>query len=185
MSAGAGAVWISTLMTAEYCGCMRAIQVAQHGGPEVLVPAELPDPEPGPGDLLVRTDAIGVNFIDTYFRTGLYGTELPHVPGSEGTGTVVAVGSDVDDVTVGQRVAWCAAPGSYAELVRVPATVAVPVPDAVPVEQAAAVLLQGMTAHYLIESTILLSRATPYSCTRERVGSDCSSRSSPSPKASG
>jgi NADPH2:quinone reductase len=132
---------------------MRAIQVAQHGGPEVLVPAELPDPEPGPGDLLVRTDAIGVNFIDTYFRTGLYGTELPHVPGSEGTGTVVAVGSDVDDVTVGQRVAWCAAPGSYAELVRVPATVAVPVPDAVPVEQAAAVLLQGMTAHYLIEST--------------------------------
>ncbi len=153
MSAGAGAVWISTLMTAEYCGCMRAIQVAQHGGPEVLVPAELPDPEPGPGDLLVRTDAIGVNFIDTYFRTGLYGTELPHVPGSEGTGTVVAVGSDVDDVTVGQRVAWCAAPGSYAELVRVPATVAVPVPDAVPVEQAAAVLLQGMTAHYLIEST--------------------------------
>ncbi|MFD6856782.1 quinone oxidoreductase family protein [Rhodococcus sp. NPDC060090] len=132
---------------------MRAIQVAHHGGPEVLVGVELPDPEPGPGDLLVRTDAIGVNFIDTYFRTGLYGTDLPYVPGSEGTGTVVAVGSKVDDVTVGQRVAWCTAPGSYAELVSVPATVAVPVPDAVPAERAASVLLQGMTAHYLIEST--------------------------------
>ncbi|HET8994726.1 MAG TPA: quinone oxidoreductase [Rhodococcus sp. (in: high G+C Gram-positive bacteria)] len=132
---------------------MRAIQVAQHGGPEVLVPAELPDPEPGPGDLLVRTEAIGVNFIDTYFRTGMYSTDLPHIPGSEGTGTVVAIGADVDDISVGQRVAWCAAPGSYAELVRVPASVAVPVPDTVPAEQAASVLLQGMTAHYLIEST--------------------------------
>ncbi|MGX6512436.1 quinone oxidoreductase family protein [Rhodococcus sp. SJ-2] len=132
---------------------MRAIQVAQHGGPEVLVPAELPDPEPGPGDLLVRTEAIGVNFIDTYFRTGMYSTDLPHIPGSEGTGTVVAIGADVDDISVGQRVAWCAAPGSYAELVRVPASMAVPVPDTVPAEQAASVLLQGMTAHYLIEST--------------------------------
>ncbi|TCN57978.1 NADPH2:quinone reductase [Rhodococcus sp. SMB37] len=132
---------------------MRAIQVAQHGGPEVLVPTELPDPRPGPGDLLIRTDAIGVNFIDTYFRTGMYGSDLPYVPGSEGTGTVVDVGSDVDDFAVGQRVAWCAAEGSYAELVRVPAAVAVPVPDSIPADQAAAVLLQGMTAHYLIEST--------------------------------
>jgi len=132
---------------------MRAIEVAQHGGPDVLTPVDVPDPVAGPGDVLVRTDAIGVNFIDTYFRTGLYGTALPYVPGSEGTGTVVAVGEDVDDLTVGQRVAWADAPGSYAELVRVPARVAVPVPDGVPATQAASALLQGMTAHYLVEST--------------------------------
>lgn len=132
---------------------MRAIEVAQHGGPDVLTPVDVPDPVAGPGDVLVRTDAIGVNFIDTYFRTGLYGTALPYVPGSEGTGTVVAVGEDVDDLTVGQRVAWADAPGSYAELVRVPARVAVPVPDGVPAPQAASALLQGMTAHYLVEST--------------------------------
>jgi len=132
---------------------MRAIEVAQHGGPDVLTPVDVPDPVAGPGDVLVRTDAIGVNFIDTYFRTGLYGTALPYVPGSEGTGTVVAVGEDVVDLTVGQRVAWADAPGSYAELVRVPARVAVPVPDGVPATQAASALLQGMTAHYLVEST--------------------------------
>ncbi|WP_435277579.1 quinone oxidoreductase family protein [Rhodococcus yananensis] len=132
---------------------MRAIEVAQHGGPDVLTPVDVPDPVAGPGDVLVRTDAIGVNFIDTYFRTGLYGTALPYVPGSEGTGTVVAVGEDVVDLTVGQRVAWADAPGSYAELVRVPARVAVPVPDGVPAPQAASALLQGMTAHYLVEST--------------------------------
>ena len=131
---------------------MRAIEVAQFGGPDVLVPVERPDPQPAPGDLLVRTDAIGVNFIDTYFRTGMYPTDLPYIPGSEGTGTVVAVGSDVPDDVIGTRVSWCAAPGSYAELVRVPHDVAVPVPDGVPAEQAASALLQGMTAHYLIES---------------------------------
>lgn len=131
---------------------MRAIEVAQFGGPDVLVPVERPDPQPAPGDLLVRTDAIGVNFIDTYFRTGMYPTDLPYIPGSEGTGTVVAVGSDVPDDVIGSRVSWCAAPGSYAELVRVPQEVAVPVPDGVPAEQAASALLQGMTSHYLIES---------------------------------
>ncbi|MBF0662503.1 MULTISPECIES: quinone oxidoreductase family protein [unclassified Rhodococcus (in: high G+C Gram-positive bacteria)] len=131
---------------------MRAIEVAQFGGPDVLVPVERPDPQPGPGDLLVRTDAIGVNFIDTYFRTGMYPTDLPYVPGSEGTGTVVAVGEGVEDGRIGTRVSWCAAPGSYAELVCVPEAVAVPVPDGVPTEQAASALLQGMTAHYLIES---------------------------------
>ncbi len=131
---------------------MRAIEVAQFGGPDVLVPVERPDPQPGPGDLLVRTDAIGVNFIDTYFRTGMYPTDLPYVPGSEGTGTVIAVGEGVEDSRIGTRVSWCAAPGSYAELVCVPEAVAVPVPDGVPTEQAASALLQGMTAHYLIES---------------------------------
>lgn len=131
---------------------MHAIEVAQHGGPDVLVSVERPDPEPGPGELLVRTDAIGVNFIDTYFRTGLYPTDLPYIPGSEGTGTVVAVGEGVRDTAVGDRVSWCAAPASYAELVRVPEDIAVPVPESVPADQAASVLLQGMTAHYLLNS---------------------------------
>ncbi|MGV9743367.1 quinone oxidoreductase family protein [Rhodococcus zopfii] len=132
---------------------MRAIEVTRFGGPEVLVPAELPAPTPGAGELLVRTDAIGVNYIDTYFRTGLYATELPYVPGSEGTGRVEAVGSGTTEFAVGDRVCWAAAPGSYAELVVVPEAVAVPVPDEVPAEQAASALLQGMTAHYLLEST--------------------------------
>ncbi|MBS9372428.1 quinone oxidoreductase family protein [Rhodococcus sp. B50] len=131
---------------------MHAIEVAQHGGPDVLVPVERPDPSPGPGELLVRTDAIGVNFIDTYFRSGLYRTELPYIPGSEGTGTVVAVGEGVRDTAVGDRVSWSEAPGSYAELVRVREAVAVPVPESVPADQAASVLLQGMTAHYLLNS---------------------------------
>ncbi|MEZ5151088.1 quinone oxidoreductase family protein [Rhodococcus zopfii] len=132
---------------------MRAIEVTRFGGPEVLVPAELPTPTPGAGELLVRTDAIGVNYIDTYFRTGLYATELPYVPGSEGTGRVEAVGPGTTEFAVGDRVCWAAAPGSYAELVVVPEAVAVPVPDEVPAEQAASALLQGMTAHYLLEST--------------------------------
>ena len=132
---------------------MRAIEVTRFGGPDVLVPAELPDPTPGPGQLLVRTDAIGVNYIDTYFRTGLYATELPYVPGSEGTGRVEAVGPGTTEFAVGDRVCWAAAAGSYAELVVVPEAVAVPVPDEVPAGQAASALLQGMTAHYLLEST--------------------------------
>lgn len=131
---------------------MRAIQVTEHGGPEVLRGAELPAPEPGPGDLLVETAAAGVNFIDTYIRTGRYPTELPYVPGSEGTGTVRAVGSGVTGFTVGDTVAWAAAPGSYAELVRVPAAVAVGVPAGVDPAVAASALLQGMTAHYLLTS---------------------------------
>ncbi|MFZ2530073.1 MAG: quinone oxidoreductase [Rhodococcus sp. (in: high G+C Gram-positive bacteria)] len=132
---------------------MRAIEVTRFGEPDVLVPAELPDPSPGPGELLVGTDAIGVNYIDTYFRTGVYATELPYVPGSEGTGRVVALGSGTSEFRVGDRVCWAAAPGSYAELVVVPEAVAVPVPDDVPAAQAASALLQGMTAHYLLEST--------------------------------
>lgn len=140
-------------MSPEYCGPMHAIQVARHGGPEVLVPVELPDPTIGPDDLLVRTDAVGVNYIDTYFRTGMYGTELPYIPGTEGSGTVVEIGSHVDGIRVGQRVSWSAAPGSYAELVKVPAGQAVVVPDGVGAPEAASALLQGMTAHYLVEST--------------------------------
>ncbi|MBD8505248.1 quinone oxidoreductase [Hoyosella sp. G463] len=131
---------------------MRAIQVNRHGGPDVLEPRELPDPTPGTGELLVRTDAIGVNFIDVYFRTGAYPTELPYIPGSEATGTIVAIADDVARFSLGDRIAWAAAPGSYAELVRVPASVAVAVPESVEPEVAASILLQGMTAHYLINS---------------------------------
>lgn len=132
---------------------MRAIQVAQFGGPEVLIPVRVTDPQPGPGRLLVRTEAIGINFIDTYFRRGTYPRPLPYIPGSEGTGRVTAVGDGVDGFTVGERVCWSAAESSYAEQVLVPAAVAVPVPDGVPPQQAASALLQGMTAHYLLNST--------------------------------
>ncbi|RDI50804.1 quinone oxidoreductase family protein [Nocardia mexicana] len=131
---------------------MRAIQVSEHGGPEVLQSADLPEPHAGPGQLLVDTEAIGVNFIDTYIRTGIYPQDVPYVPGSEGTGVVAAVGPDVTEFAVGDRVAWAAAPGSYAERVLVPAAVAVPVPAGVDAPVAASALLQGMTAHYLIES---------------------------------
>ncbi|MVU77995.1 zinc-binding dehydrogenase [Nocardia sp. ET3-3] len=131
---------------------MRAIQVSEHGGPEVLRYVEVPDPQVGDGQLLVRTEAAGINFIDTYIRTGRYPTPVPYIPGSEGSGVVTAVGADVTDFQVGDRVAWAAGPGSYAEQVIVPAAVAIPVPDGVNAEIAASALLQGMTAHYLIES---------------------------------
>ncbi|MEU1204273.1 quinone oxidoreductase [Nocardia sp. NPDC005825] len=131
---------------------MRAIQVSEHGGPEVLRLVEVPDPQAGPGQLLVRTQAIGINFIDTYIRTGRYPQPVPYIPGAEGSGVVEAIGDGVTDFRVGDRVAWAAAPGSYAELVVVPAAVAIPVPDGVDPPVAASALLQGMTAHYLIES---------------------------------
>ncbi|MGW4532684.1 quinone oxidoreductase family protein [Nocardia sp. NPDC004340] len=131
---------------------MRAIQVSEHGGPEVLRLVEVPDPQAGPGQLLVRTQAIGINFIDTYIRTGRYPQPVPYIPGAEGSGVVEAIGDGVTDFRVGDRVAWAAAPGSYSELVAVPAAVAIPVPDGVDAPVAASALLQGMTAHYLIES---------------------------------
>lgn len=132
---------------------MRAIEIRENGGPDVLTPIELPEPVPGSGELLVRVEAAGVNFIDTYFRSGQYSRPLPYVPGDEGAGIVEHVGPDVTEFVVGQRVVWASAPGSYAEMVVVPARVAVAVPDGVPAEEAASALLQGMTAHYLIEST--------------------------------
>ncbi|MBL1076537.1 quinone oxidoreductase [Nocardia sp. 2] len=131
---------------------MRAIQVSEHGGPEVLTYTEVPDPQIGPGQLLVETEAIGVNFIDTYIRTGRYPQSVPYIPGSEGTGVITEIGSGVSDFAVGDRVAWAAAPGSYAEKVVVPAAVAIPVPAGVDAPVAASILLQGMTAHYLINS---------------------------------
>jgi NADPH2:quinone reductase len=132
---------------------MRAIVVTETGGPEVLVHADHPDPEPGPGQVVVDTAAAGVNFIDIYRRSGVYRQPVPYVPGSEGAGTVVAVGEGVTDVAVGDRVAWHDAAGSYAERVVVDAAMTVPVPDGTDLTAAAAVMLQGMTAHYLCRST--------------------------------
>ncbi len=132
---------------------MRAIRVDNTGGPEVLKVVDVPTPTPGPSQLLVRTDAIGINYIDTYFRSGLYPRSLPYVPGDEGSGVIDQVGSGVTDFAVGDRVAWAAAPDSYSEYVLVDVSSAIAVPDGVPADQAASALLQGMTAHYLIEST--------------------------------
>ena len=136
---------------------MRAVQVTQTGGPEVLDAVELPDPTPGPGELLVSVSAAGVNFLDVYRRSGLYPVPLPSIPGSEIAGTVRAVGSGVVDFSVGDRVACSDADGGYAELLAVRSERAVPVPDGVTDEQAAAVLLQGLTAHYLVNDTYRLS----------------------------
>nr|WP_315096927.1 quinone oxidoreductase [uncultured Cellulomonas sp.] len=132
---------------------MRAIRATAAGGPDVLELVDLPDPEPGPDQLLVRVSAAGVNFIDTYRRSGTYPVPFPHVVGSEGAGEVVAVGAEVSEIAVGDRVAWSSAPGSYAELVTVQESRALLVPEGVPDEVAAAVPLQGMTAHYLVTST--------------------------------
>jgi NADPH2:quinone reductase len=138
---------------------VRAVVVSRTGGPEVLEVQELPDPEPGPDQLLVDVEAAGVNFIDVYQREGRYSLELPFVAGSEGAGVVRAVGTSVDDVRAGDRVAWAMLPGTgYTSAAVVPAARAVPVPDGVSTEQAAAVLLQGMTAHYLCESTYAVQR---------------------------
>ncbi len=132
---------------------MQTIAITATGGPEVLTTSERPDPTVGPGQLLVRVAAAGVNYIDTYYRTGAYPAELPFVPGLEGVGEVLDSGDDVEEFTVGDRVAWCTTFGSYAEQVLVDADGAVAVPDAVPDDQAASALLQGMTAHYLTTST--------------------------------
>jgi NADPH2:quinone reductase len=132
---------------------MRAIQIQQPGGPESLELVDIPDPVPDAGEVLARVTAAGVNFIDTYRRSGVYPVPFPHVPGDEGAGVVVAVGDGVDGVAVGDRIAWTDAPGSYAELVRVKASRVLPVPDGVALDTAAALPLQGMTAHYLATST--------------------------------
>jgi NADPH:quinone reductase len=135
---------------------VRAIIVHETGGPDVLTPSERPQPEPGPGEARVRVEMAGVNFIDVYQRTGLYPRPLPFTPGVEGAGVVEAVGDSVDLVAVGDRVAWALHPGSYADAALVPAQRLVRVPDAVSFETAAALMVQGMTAHYLVESTFLL-----------------------------
>lgn len=132
---------------------MHAIVITEHGGPEVLTPADLPDPEPGPGEVLIDVAAAGVNFIDVYHRTGAYPQELPYTPGVEAAGTVAATGDGVREFSVGDRVAWANIQGGYAEKAVIPADKVVPVPDGVGLEDAAASLLQGMTAHYLTRAT--------------------------------
>lgn len=132
---------------------MRAIRVAANGGPEVLQLTEIEAPEPQPGQLLVEVAAIGVNFIDTYQRSGIYSMQVPFTPGTEGAGEVVAVGEGVTGFAAGDRVAWAMVPGSYAERALVPADKAVRVPEGVDDRTAAAALLQGLTAHYLVTST--------------------------------
>ena len=129
------------------------IRFAETGGPEVLQITEVELAEPGPGQALIAVHASGVNFIDTYHRSGLYPVDLPFIPGSEGAGIVEAVGADVTDVAVGDHVAWVDVPGSYAGHVLAPADALLSVPDGVSLDIAAAVPLQGMTAHYLVSDT--------------------------------
>jgi NADPH2:quinone reductase len=129
---------------------MRAIRITETGGPEVLTLTEAETPEPGPGLVLVKLAASGINFIDTYHRSGAYPMKLPLILGSEGAGEVVKVGDGVADVHVGDRVASTNFSGAYAENPHAPADRTVPVPDGLDLELAAAVLLQGMTAHYLL-----------------------------------
>jgi NADPH2:quinone reductase len=135
---------------------MKAVYIDETGGPDVLRSGHQPNPEPGPTQALVKVAYAGVNFIDTYHRSGLYKLALPAILGSEGAGTVEAVGADVKSVKPGDRVAWAMAPGSYAEYAAVPAKLLIPLPAGVKFEDAAAVMLQGMTAHYLTHSTFPL-----------------------------
>ncbi len=133
---------------------MREVVVRQQGGPEVLEVCEREVPEPGAGQVTVAVAAAGVNFIDIYQRSGTYPMQTPFVAGSEGAGTVTAVGAGVSDITVGDRVTWALVPDTgYTQTALLPADRVVPVPDEVDLEQAAAVMVQGMTAHYLVEST--------------------------------
>jgi len=137
---------------------MKAIQVKQVGGPEAMELVELPVPEPKVNETIVKLSASGVNFIDVYFREGRYKSLLPFIPGQEGAGVVTAIGSEVKTVKVGERVAWTAVQGSYAEYAAVPAERLVPIPQGVSDREAAAAMLQGMTAHYLAHDTFPLKR---------------------------
>jgi len=132
---------------------MRAIRALKYGGPDTLTEQTLETPEPAPEQVRVRVEAAGVNFLDVYHRTGLYPTQEPVRLGMEGAGVIEAVGSAVKDLAVGTRVAWSDVPGSYATHVLAPAARVVQVPDGLSSETAAAVMLQGMTAHYLTHDT--------------------------------
>lgn len=132
---------------------MKAIQIQETGGPEVLQLVELPIPAPGPGQVLIRVESVGLNFIEIYFRKGQYKTAFPFVPGSEAAGTVEELGPGVQGFTAGELVASTSVMGSYAEYALVPAAQLVKVPEGLCPEKAAAAMLQGMTAHYLAYST--------------------------------
>ncbi len=135
---------------------MKIIQVQKHGGPEELKYVDAPVPRPAPGEALVKIAASGVNFIDVYFRIGLYKADPPFTPGNEASGTVEAVGEGVTEVAPGDRVAYAMHRGSYAEYTVVPAKQLVRLPDGIDFNTAAAAMLQGMTAHYLTHSTFPL-----------------------------
>ena len=137
---------------------MRAIRVHENGGPDVLRVETVDDPIPGPGEALVRVEATGVNFIEIYQRKGMYKTPLPWIPGEEGAGTVASVGPGVADLRPGDRVVSYNLEGSYAELAVARADRLIAVPDDVSTRDAAAVLLQGMTAHYLVTSVYALQQ---------------------------
>ncbi len=132
---------------------MKAIQVHQVGNPDVMQYTDIPTPEPGEGEVLVKVKAAGVNFIDIYHRTGLYPKPLPFTPGLEAAGIVEDVGPGVVDLKQGDHVAYSASPGAYAEYAVVPQAAIVPVPTGLDLASAAAVMLQGMTAHYLVYNT--------------------------------
>ncbi|UQX09297.1 quinone oxidoreductase family protein [Candidatus Mycobacterium methanotrophicum] len=131
---------------------MHAIEVAEVGGPDVLSYVDKPQPSPGPAEVLIESEAVGVNFIDTYFRSGAYPRDLPFVLGIEVAGTVAGLGDDVTTLKVGDRVATAAASGAYAEFATAPAFLVARVPSAVGSDVAASSLLKGMTAHYLLKS---------------------------------
>jgi NADPH2:quinone reductase len=131
---------------------MHAIEVSETGGPEVLRYVDAPQPTPGPGEVLINAEAIGVNYIDTYFRSGQYPRELPFIIGQETCGVVAAIGDGVAGLRVGDRVVSAAATGGYAEFATAPASLTAKVPDVVASEVAASVLLKGLTAHYLLKS---------------------------------
>jgi len=135
---------------------MQAIRVHEPGGPEALRLEEIAAPQPGPGQVRVRLAAIGVNFIDIYQRSGQYKMALPFIPGLEGAGVVDAVGEGVTEPRVGQRVAWAMVNGAYAQQAVLAAEKVVPLPDAISDEQAAALMVQGLTAHYLATDTFSL-----------------------------
>ena len=137
---------------------MKAIQVKQPGGPEAMELVDLPIPQPKPNEAAVKIAAADVNFIDVYNREGRYKVPLPFTPGQEGAGVVSAVGSDVREVAVGDRVAYTSVLGSYAEYAVVPADRLVKIPDGVSDRQAAATMLQGLTAHYLVHDTYPLKK---------------------------
>jgi NADPH2:quinone reductase len=140
---------------------MQAIQIFKPGGPEVLTLLDLPTPTPGPGEALIRIEAAGVNFIDIYFREGRYPASLPYTLGQEAAGTIVALGDPVPgqaNFTTGDRVAWCSVSGTYAQFAVAPVSRLIAVPDSVSSQQAAAAMLQGMTAHYLAHSSYAIQR---------------------------
>jgi len=135
---------------------MKAIVIEKSGGPEVLEYKDVEKPEPKAGEALIKVEAVGINFIDIYNRTGLYPVKFPSIVGNEAAGVIESVGADVTDFKAGDRVACTTHGGAYAEYLVSPATRLVRVPDDVTSQQAAAVLLQGMTAHYLVNSTYAL-----------------------------